>query len=742
MAHIIPNGRAGHVRITSLAAFFFLIFTFSFPAFGQSPTCTAGATAPAVHAEGLAELLGSVGITCFGGVAGSTVSSTVFVQLPVNITNRVDPSNDLLGATYAFSPGATVMVAPPVLNGSQSLVFSPVSYTVPNPSNQSVTITLGGIRAAVATAPGAGGNAFLYGTVTAPGFGLSGALPFPMALPTTSLLSSVLNYGIPCTGSTLPSTINFANLNGAGTSVSTIRITEASPAAFAPLVQGVGSDFGVRFLVSLSGYGPNAQVYMPDVIVGSSGTVQTSAGAYSTSPNGGTYTFGANQLLLVRVAGADTTGMGGALVTGAPGGVTNFTSVSQINMTNGAGFATYEVVDANPNLIESAQIPVFVGVPPSSCTTVQANTLNARLAPVSNVSVTSATAPIPRYIATTPASDCTYFTDCNAQYFPALLATPASITLNSSSLGQTQTAVITVNDGGQSQLTYNAVTTYQIGTNQSVANWLSVNGSSATGNSVTGIVDPAIGITASSLSLSASPAALLIPGTYQATVTITAGTAGTVAIPVTFNVAPAGPVIQALVNGASFQPGAVSAGSVASIFGVNLAPKTSTPATVTFSGSSATILYDGAGQINVLVPTALGSTATAGVIATIDGVASNTFPITLAPNAPAVFNSGILNQNSTVNSTLLPASAGDEIQIFLTGLATPVTLPVTVNIGSVSLTGSQLIYLGPAPGITGLEQINVQVPAGLTGSSAPLSICVSGASGQQTCSPQVSLYLH
>jgi uncharacterized protein (TIGR03437 family) len=163
---------------------------------------------------------------------------------------------------------------------------------------------------------------------------------------------------------------------------------------------------------------------------------------------------------------------------------------------------------------------------------------------------------------------------------------------------------------------------------------------------------------------------------------------------------------------------------------------------VTFSGSPATILYDGAAQINVLVPTALGSTTTAGVIATIDGVASNTFPISLAPNAPAVFNSGILNQNSTVNSVLLPANAGDEIQIFLTGLATPVTLPVTVNIGSVSLTGSQLVYLGPAPDISGLEQINVQVPAGLTGSSAPLSICVPGASGQPTCSPQVSLYLN
>ncbi len=697
-----------------------------------------------VHAEGLAELIGNVGITCSGGTPGEIVSSTVFIQLPVNFTNRVDFNGNLVGATYAVM-GGTVMVAPPVLNSPQSVVFSPVQYIVPNPSTNAVMITLGGLRAAIATmsaTSGASGNSFLYGSVTAPGFGLSGALPLPLALPTPTLLTSVVNYGIPCAGSTLPSTINMANLNGAGTSVSTIRITEASAAAFTPLAQGSGADFGVRFLVSLSGYGPNAQVYVPDVIVGSSGTTPTSAGAYSTSPNGGTYTLGLKQLLLVRVNGADATGAGGALFTGAPGGVTSFTSLTQVSLVNGAATVTYEVVDDNPILVESAQIPVFVGVPATSCSTAQANTLGAKLAPVSTVSVPTPADPIPRYIATTPVSDCTFFLDCNDTYFPVTLATPASITLNGSSLGQPQTAVITVNDGGASQFTFNAVTTYQTATNQSVANWLSVNGSSATGNTITGVVDPTIGITGFALNLSASPAALLIPGTYQATVTVNGGSAGTVAVAVTFNVGPAGPVIQALVNGASFQSGAVSADSIVSIFGVNLAPKTSTPATVTFNGSSGTVLYDGATQINVLVPAALGSAATAGVVATIDGVASNNFAISLAPNAPAVFNSGILNQNNSVNSALLSASVGDEIQIFLTGLATPVTLPVTVNIGSVALTGSQLIYLGPAPSIPGLEQINVQVPAGLTGNSAPLSICVPGASSQPICSPQVSLYLH
>ena len=126
------------------------------------------------------------------------------------------------------------------------------------------------------------------------------------------------------------------------------------------------------------------------------------------------------------------------------------------------------------------------------------------------------------------------------------------------------------------------------------------------------------------------------------------------------------------------------------------------------------------------------------MIATVDGVASTTFPISLAPNAPAVFNPGILNQNNSVNLAPAPASLGDIIQIFLTGLATPVSLPVTVNIGSASITGSQILYAGVVASIPGLEQVNVQVPTTLTftGNSAPLSICVPAAGGQPTCSRQ------
>jgi uncharacterized protein (TIGR03437 family) len=282
-----------------------------------------------------------------------------------------------------------------------------------------------------------------------------------------------------------------------------------------------------------------------------------------------------------------------------------------------------------------------------------------------------------------------------------------------------------------------------------VANWLSINGVSVTGaagNTINGIVNPSAGINGYGLNLSASPAALLIPGAYQATVTINAGSAGTITVPVTFNVSAAGPVIQSAVNAANSQPGPITAGSLATIYGLNLVPKDT--ATVTFDGFPAAILYDGpsgssGAQINVLVPAELGSIANVGIVATIDGVASNTFAAHLVTNAPEVFNSGILNQNNTVNQVSVPASLGDIIQIFLTGMATPVTAQVTVNIGNQVIGGNQILYAGAVASIPGLEQINVEVPPALTfsGNSAPLSICVPGANGQPACSAPVNLYL-
>jgi uncharacterized protein (TIGR03437 family) len=733
MAHITPNGRAGYVRIISLAAFFFI---FSFCVFGQEPTCNVGVTTPTVHAEGLAEPLGNIQFSCSGGTG--MINTLLVVTLNANITNRLDVNGNPTGVTLT---GAGVTAQTPTFFSPTSIAFGSVQFGA-----GSVSFTISGLLASVATVSGGGARPSVNASFYASQLALTGPQPQVIAVSAPTLLSSVLNYGVPCAGSPfspLPATIDFNALIAAGTASSTIRITEASVSAFSP--KAAGADFGVRFLVNISGYGSNAQVYVPDVIVGDSALpTPTSAGAFNISANGGTYNPGTNQLLLARVGVADATGAGGAPVLAAvPFAPQSFTSVTQLALVNGAAYVTYEVLAANPSSIDSAQIPVFVVVPQTTCPDSLENTLGATLAPASSVSVATLTDPIPRYIATTPATDCGVFGDCAASYFPILQIgqTTPPITLNGSSQGNAQTAVITVNNGGGSQMTFNISTTYQPTAGQSAANWLSISAN-------TGVVE---GGSFVPLTFSASPAALLIQGAYQATVTINAGSAGTIAIPVTLNVGPPGPTIQSVVNAANSAAGAaITADSFAAIYGLDLAPKTTTPAAVTFAGANAIVVYDSATQINVLVPATLGSATTAGVIATIDGLASNTFTVNLVTNAPAVFNPGILNQptsaspGGSVNSASAPASLNDIVQVFLTGLATPVTVPVTVTIGGLSVTGSQITYAGAVPSVPGLEQVNVQVPSALTftGNSASLSICVPGASGQPACSAPVPLYLH
>src|SRR6185312_2013211 len=109
-----------------------------------------------------------------------------------------------------------------------------------------------------------------------------------------------------------------------------------------------------------------------------------------------------------------------------------------------------------------------------------------------------------------------------------------------------------------------------------------------------------------SLSLVADPGALQ-PGTYNATVNIDAGSAGSAAVPVVFTVGQKGITIQAIVNAASYQSGALAPGAYVAIFGHDLLgvdAAASTPV-VTFDGLNATVIYTSATQFNLIVPPSL-----------------------------------------------------------------------------------------------------------------------------------------
>ncbi len=654
--------------------------------------------------------------------ASSLVSANLFfIGLNTNITNRTDAKGNPLGITVTVDTGLGPMnaVTGVQLYSPSTLTLTGFQYTIPTPATTNVTITIHGLLAAAASIPPNPNGPFLVtAALTVTGLQVAGIQPITLGYAVNpGLLSSVINNGIPCAGPRLPPLpIDFDGLVSAGILSSSIRLSEGNATSFAP--KAAGDDTGVRFVLKISGYG-NSLVYIPDAIVGNDGTMPTSSGTFNSYASGGQFTPGMNQLLLTRVTGADANGVGGTLPMGLPGSVTTFHSVTELPLTNGAAYAVYEVLSGNPLTLETAQIPAFLSPQTNSCATAGVPTLGANIAPVSTVSVGTATDPLPRFVLTVPESDCTLDGDCSASYFPRFSVSRAPIDISGSSLGLKQTATLQVtNTSTYALLSFTASVTYQ-----SASTWLTVS--------------PGYDVGTTTLILTADPSALA-EGVYNASVTINAGTAGMVSVPVVFNVGATTAIIQSVVNAASYAEPVVPDSFIA-IFGRNFSGKN---VTVTFNGQSAQVVYDGDTQINVLAPALpTGQDSTANVIVSVGGFASNTFVADTTAYAPGVFNPGILNQDNTINTPAQPAALGSEIQIFLTGLTLPVTVPVTVEIGNQS--GLPTLYAGGVATIPGLDQVNVIVPASITPSvnGVALRICVPAILGETYCSSPVNLYV-
>jgi len=367
----------------------------------------------------------------------------------------------------------------------------------------------------------------------------------------------------------------------------------------------------------------------------------------------------------------------------------------------------YEVVDSNPAVQESAQIPTFIGV---SAAPGNYGAVSLSFAPISTVGTATMTDPVPRFVAVTPPGDCTVLGDCTASYFPQLKLNASSVTLQSSAGGAPVVGYLPFINTGTAVMSWTASVNYQTG-----SGWLSIN--------------PTSGVNNSTVNVHADPTNLG-PGVYKATITIDAGPgAGSQSVPVVFTVGLQLPLITQIANAANGYVTPLVPGSFASVYGTSLAGNS---VTVFFDGVEATTTYNSATQINLLVPGALSGKTSAQMLVTVDGRNSLPATVTLVNAAPAVFPNGVLNQDNSANSVSNPAVTGSALQIFLTGL--PPVAGATVNIGNQSL---QSVYSGPAPGVPGLQQVNVLLPANLSG-TAQLSVCSAGGS----CSPAYSVTIH
>jgi uncharacterized protein (TIGR03437 family) len=250
----------------------------------------------------------------------------------------------------------------------------------------------------------------------------------------------------------------------------------------------------------------------------------------------------------------------------------------------------------------------------------------------------------------------------------------------------------------------------------------------------------------------------LAAGTYTANVVINAGPQfGSQSVPVTLTVRPAPvvpapqppsqpaptpapepappapapaapaaptPAVSSILNAASLLPAPMVPGSLATLKGSNFAGKS---VSVGFDGIAAKVFYSDASQINLLVPSELRGRDSAMMTVKVDDVSSAPQFVSLASLWPAIFANGVLNQNNAV----APAAPGSVIQIFATGLPSG-TRSITAQVHDRANLVPQ--FAGDAPGIPGLQQVNVVVPDDLPAMQTFVSVCGYGPDGKQLCS--------
>lgn len=225
-----------------------------------------------------------------------------------------------------------------------------------------------------------------------------------------------------------------------------------------------------------------------------------------------------------------------------------------------------------------------------------------------------------------------------------------------------------------------------------------------------------------------------------------------------------------IVNGASFAPGGVVPGEIATIFGSNLTSATginlasSLPlstelenVTVTVNGVQAPIFavdnVNGQQQINFQVPWTTKSIALVQVANR--GVSSPIVYTSVPVTQPAVFTytigtnvfGAILHADFKPANTASPAKAGETVLIYCTGLGyvngplpadgVPSTGQTAMNSATVTIGGKDapVSFTGLAPGFVGLYQVNAQVPSGLAAGNQPVLMDVGGYSSKSVLLP-------
>jgi uncharacterized protein (TIGR03437 family) len=218
----------------------------------------------------------------------------------------------------------------------------------------------------------------------------------------------------------------------------------------------------------------------------------------------------------------------------------------------------------------------------------------------------------------------------------------------------------------------------------------------------------------------------------------------------------------AAVHAATFAARApVAAGALVSIFGENMGPETPAGAAalplpaelagvqVMIGGYPAPLVYVSAGQINCQVPWELAGQAGAAVVVRNGDAVSAALQLSLVAAAPGIFTRSIggqlqaaaLNADDSPNAPSAPARPGQAVQVFATGQGAVANPPATgapaasspfseTPAAPVVMIGDKqaaVAFSGLAPGLVGVWQVNVVIPADAPlGSAVPIQILYGG----------------
>ncbi len=217
---------------------------------------------------------------------------------------------------------------------------------------------------------------------------------------------------------------------------------------------------------------------------------------------------------------------------------------------------------------------------------------------------------------------------------------------------------------------------------------------------------------------------------------------------------------QGVVNAASNTPFTtnLAPGEFVSLYGSGLSPVTlgapSLPLPTTlggvrviFNGTPAPIYYVSPTLISAIIPYSVPEQQMIEISVENNGVASNVVEGITGITAPGIFtipsgglgNGAALHADYSLVSTANPARAGETVLIFLTGLgavkpSVTAGAPAPSNPASsvsnwveVYLDGraAKVSYAGLVPGVAGLYQLNVTIPAGLTPGNIQIEIDTS-----------------